>query len=133
MTVKLLTEHLWEFLSLKGGCTVSAESTIFKKPRCWKSHVAADFVSYRTCAMPLFNIHDESSWARGLILGYMHTFNASNKGSGESAHVADSLEPSLPANAKNTRISRVRLQYRSTILYVVSVAVYSQTEPILLV
>ena len=26
MTVKLLTEHHWEFLSLKGGCTGSSES-----------------------------------------------------------------------------------------------------------
>ena len=83
--------------------------------------------------MPLLNVHDVSSWARGLILRYIHTFNASSEGSGESAHVADSPEPSLPASAKSTRISRVRLQYRSTILYVVSVAVYSRAEPILLV
>ena len=27
MIVKLLTEHHFEFLSLKGGCTVSTEST----------------------------------------------------------------------------------------------------------
>ena len=34
MSVKLLTEHRLEFLSLKG-------STIVKMPHCWKSHVAA--------------------------------------------------------------------------------------------
>ena len=39
MTVKLLTE----FLSLKGGCTGSSESTLIKMPHCWKSHAAAHF------------------------------------------------------------------------------------------
>ena len=41
MKVKLLTEHNLEFLSLKGGCTGSYESTFVKMPHCWKSHVAA--------------------------------------------------------------------------------------------
>ena len=41
MSVKLLTEHYLEFLSLKGGCMGSSESTLVKKPHCWKSHVAA--------------------------------------------------------------------------------------------
>ena len=41
MIVKLLTEHLLEFLSLTGGCTGSSESTFFKMPHCWKSHVTA--------------------------------------------------------------------------------------------
>ena len=43
MTVKLLTEQRFEFLSLKGGCTDSPESTlsIVKMPHCWKPHVAA--------------------------------------------------------------------------------------------
>ena len=39
MTVKLLTEHHLEFLSLKGGHTGSSESTYVKIPHCWKSHV----------------------------------------------------------------------------------------------
>ena len=30
MSVKLLTEHHFEFLSLKGGCTGSSESTLAK-------------------------------------------------------------------------------------------------------
>ena len=42
MTVKLLTEHHLEFLSLKGGCTGSSESIHVKIPYCWKSLVAAD-------------------------------------------------------------------------------------------
>ena len=37
MSVKLLTEHHLEFLSLKGGCTDSTESTHVKIPRCKKS------------------------------------------------------------------------------------------------
>ena len=41
MTVKLLTKHLLEFLSLKGGCTSSSKSALVKLPHCWKSHVAA--------------------------------------------------------------------------------------------
>ena len=41
MIVKLLAEHHLEFLSLKGGCTGSPESTHVKLPHCWKSHAAA--------------------------------------------------------------------------------------------
>ena len=41
MSVKLLTGHHLEFLSLKGGCTGSSESTLVKMPHCWKSRVAA--------------------------------------------------------------------------------------------
>ena len=43
MSVKLLTEHNWEFLSLKGGCRGSYESTLVKMPHCWKSHAMAIF------------------------------------------------------------------------------------------
>ena len=43
MTGKLLTEHHLEFLSLKGGCTDSSESTLVKMPHCWKSHATAHF------------------------------------------------------------------------------------------
>ena len=41
MTLKLLIEQRLEFLSLKGGCTGSPESTLIKMPHCWKPHVAA--------------------------------------------------------------------------------------------
>ena len=44
MCVKLLTEHHLGFLSLKGGCTGSSESTLVKMPYCWKSHVAVHIV-----------------------------------------------------------------------------------------
>ena len=45
MSVKLLTEHHLEFLSLKGDCIGSPESTLVKMPHCWKSHVAAQLCS----------------------------------------------------------------------------------------
>ena len=41
MTVKLLTEQHFEFLSLKGSCTGSDESKLVKMPYCWKSCVTA--------------------------------------------------------------------------------------------
>ena len=41
MIVKLLTEHHLKFLSLKGGCRGSSESTLDKMSNCWKSHAAA--------------------------------------------------------------------------------------------
>ena len=45
MSVRLLTEHHLEFLSLKRGCTGSSESTVVKMPHCWKSHVTAQLLS----------------------------------------------------------------------------------------
>ena len=41
MSVKLLTGHHLEFLSLKGFCTGSSESTLVEMPHCWESHVEA--------------------------------------------------------------------------------------------
>ena len=41
MIVKLLTVHHLEFLSLKGGCLGSSESTHVKMPHYWKSHALA--------------------------------------------------------------------------------------------
>ena len=43
MTVKLLTEHQLEILSLKGGSADSYECTHIKIPYFGKSHVAAQF------------------------------------------------------------------------------------------
>ena len=43
MIVNLLIEHHLEFLSLKGGCRGSSESTLVKKSNCWKFHAAAHF------------------------------------------------------------------------------------------
>ena len=41
MIVKLLTEHHLKFLSFKGGCTDSFESTLVKMTHCWKSDATA--------------------------------------------------------------------------------------------
>ena len=57
MTVQLLAEQHFEFLSLKGGCTGWSESTLVKRPHCSKSHVTAHihfkFVHYQTLVYPL--------------------------------------------------------------------------------
>ena len=41
MSVKLLTEHHLDILSLKEGCTGWYESTLVKMSHCWKSHAGA--------------------------------------------------------------------------------------------
>ena len=41
MSVKLVTDHHLEFLSLIGDCTGSSESTLVKMALCLKSHVTA--------------------------------------------------------------------------------------------
>ena len=46
MSVKLLTEHHLEFLSLKGDCRGSSESTLVKMSNCWKSHAAAHNLTF---------------------------------------------------------------------------------------
>ena len=48
MIVKLLTEHHLEFLSLKGGCTGSSESTLVKMSNCLKSHATAQIYCQTT-------------------------------------------------------------------------------------
>ena len=53
-TLRLLTEHHLEFLGLKGGCTGSSESTLFKMPHCWKSHVAAHCFQDNPCSCAPF-------------------------------------------------------------------------------
>ena len=47
MSVKLLTEHNLEFLSLKGGCTGSSESTNVKMSNCLKSHALAHILFWQ--------------------------------------------------------------------------------------
>ena len=54
MIVKLLTEHHVEFLSLKGGCRGSSESSHLKMPHFWTSHVVAHMVCLicNVCFLP---------------------------------------------------------------------------------
>ena len=49
MSLKLLTEHDLELLSLKGDSTGSSESTHVKMPHCWKSHVFQPVQLHYTC------------------------------------------------------------------------------------
>ena len=53
MIIKLLTEHHLEFLSLKGGCRGSSESTHVKMSHCWKSHALAQLVCTRASIWPI--------------------------------------------------------------------------------
>ena len=59
MIVNLLTEHHMEFLSLKGGCIGSSESTLVKMSYCWKSHAAAHFKVQKLfiSAFQIFNVN----------------------------------------------------------------------------
>ena len=58
MTVKLLTEHHLEFLSLKGGCRGLFESSLVKMSNCWKSHAIAPDKDWRQLGIypPLFDL-----------------------------------------------------------------------------
>ena len=51
MSVKLLTEHNLEVLSLKGGCRGLSESTLIKMSNCWKSHATAHLIKLLTVAV----------------------------------------------------------------------------------
>ena len=66
MTVKLLTEHQLEFLSLKGGCTGSSESTHIKMPHCLKSRATAHMYVLKRSTMSYFNVKRRHSF-RGFV------------------------------------------------------------------
>ena len=56
MSVKLLTEHHLEILSLKVGCTGWSESTLVKMPHCWKSHVTAQLCHFSNGINSIVNL-----------------------------------------------------------------------------
>ena len=71
MIVKLLTERHLVFLSLKGGCTGSSESTLVKMPHCWKSHVASHIIF--SCEVDLIHMtsfHGLFYAAQGINMTY---------------------------------------------------------------
>ena len=83
MSVKLLTEHHLEFLSLKGGCTDSSKSTLVEMPHCWKSHVKAhftlltdhlktplDYYVNKLSKVQLLRAHERSGLIRARLLGF---------------------------------------------------------------
>ena len=55
MIVKLLNEHHLEFLSLKGGCTSSSESTYVKY------HIVGNHMSRLICNLPTGNGRDNTA------------------------------------------------------------------------
>ena len=72
MIVKLLTEHHLKFLSLKGGCRGSSESTLVKMSNCWKSHAAA-----LNCNAENDKVHKLKKWqnlSSGQCPNHMHIF-----------------------------------------------------------
>ena len=69
LSVKLLTEHILEVQSLKGGCTGSSESTLNKMPHCWKSHVTAQMLRTLNSKSPgLRKEKNEGYFHRGLLI-----------------------------------------------------------------
>ena len=56
MIAKLLTDHHLEFLSLKGGCTDSCESTLVKMPNSWKISCRGSLKESNICALVLLNL-----------------------------------------------------------------------------
>ena len=67
MSVKLLTKHHLEFLSLKGGCTGLSKSIHVKMLHCWKTHVAAHIKNY---IGPVKGIFKEHSGSVGRVLDW---------------------------------------------------------------
>ena len=60
MIGKLLTTQHLEFLSLKGGCRGSPESTHVKMPHYWKSHATAQIFIFLVQSLDL-NINSAST------------------------------------------------------------------------
>ena len=54
LTVKLLTEHRLEFLSLKRGCTCSSESTLSK------CHTVENHMSWLICTYSIYVLESPS-------------------------------------------------------------------------
>ena len=81
MIVKLLTEHHLEFLSLKGGCLGSSESTHVKMPHCWMSHALAHMINvyaYSAGALyhtPLYNTSTDISTCIDTVMLWSLIFN----------------------------------------------------------
>ena len=72
MIVKLLPEHHLEFLSLKGGCRGSPESTHVKMPHCWKSHALVQMISAYLFALVNWDEHvTDKEESRGCQLSFL--------------------------------------------------------------
>ena len=71
MSVQLLTEQHLEFLSLKGGCRGSPESTLVKMLHCLKSHVIA-------AELPLFLVYPFDCFKSHVLFGFIDLDNNYN-------------------------------------------------------
>ena len=69
ITVKLLTEPHLRFLSLKGGCRGSFESTLVKMPYCWKSHDTAHVFKLLVRILIYSHVQHRGSVGRALDWG----------------------------------------------------------------
>ena len=80
MSVKLLSKHHLEFLSLKGGCTGLSESTLVKMPYCWKSHVAAHMSqcpeNYKLACPPIEDSDQPAQMRRLIRVSYGHSMGS---------------------------------------------------------
>ena len=77
MSVKLLTIHHLEFLSFKGGCTGSSESTLVKMPHCWKSHAAYHIWTSTWCDLVNCRIFTKASFIASW--GLNHSFTGAQR------------------------------------------------------
>ena len=68
LTLKLLTEHDLEFLSLKRGYIGRSESTLVNMPHCWESHVPALMGSAATSNGEKLNLFFDSEHSKKDIL-----------------------------------------------------------------
>ena len=66
MIVKLLTKHHFEFLSLKGGCRGSSESTLVKMSNCLKSYASAHFFYRSYLLVQDLTLHSSDSHLRDI-------------------------------------------------------------------
>ena len=69
MIIKLLTEYHLEFLSLKGGCPGSSESTHVKMLHCWKSHALAHIMilSKKRITKALIRLRGCTGWSAPVL------------------------------------------------------------------
>ena len=104
LTVKLLTEHHLEFLSLKGGCAGSSESTLVKILHCWKSHVVAHFTYHMYVKSFLKHACTATCCCHFLHL-CPYFVCVSNEGSVDAAGLHSSSEAWQLTHALSTKIS----------------------------
>ena len=91
MTVMLLIEDNLEFLSLKGGCTGSPESTNVKMPHWWKSHATAHLLCSAVLSVSLFyfcNFLPEKELFEPQLEISNNVVFATSKGSDQPAHTS---------------------------------------------